>query len=208
MLQTTTLSECTLVLLKRLQQLPVLKGFRLVGGTALALQLGHRKSVDLVFFGNVSLTRDDIVEAVEDAGLEIIPQKNTLRIHIFEINKVKVDIVTLPYEWIEPPVQKEGVKMAGLKDIAAMKLEAITNRGSKKDFIDVYFLLQHFSLQQMLDLYCAKYPKGAVFNVMRSLTYFEDAEDNKMPEMLANVQWEEIKSKIQKTIKDYGDTLP
>jgi hypothetical protein len=194
--------------LKRLQQLPVLKGFRLVGGTALALQLGHRKSVDLVFFGNVSLTRDDIVEAVEDAGLEIIPQKNTLRIHIFEINKVKVDIVTLPYEWIEPPVQKEGVKMAGLKDIAAMKLEAITNRGSKKDFIDVYFLLQHFSLQQMLDLYCAKYPKGAVFNVMRSLTYFEDAEDNKMPEMLANVQWEEIKSKIQKTIKDYGDTLP
>jgi hypothetical protein len=87
--------------------------------------------------------------------------------------------------------------MAGLKNIVAMKLEAITNRGSRKDFVDVYFLLQHFSLTQMLDIYMEKYTRGSIFNVVRSLCYFNDAEILPMPEMIIPVQWEDIKSTIQ-----------
>jgi predicted nucleotidyltransferase component of viral defense system len=84
-----------------------------------------------------------------------------------------------------------------VKDIAAMKLAAITNRGTKKDFVDVYFLLQHFSLNQMLKMYMQKYTDGSLFNVIKSMTYFADAEKDSMPEMLVSVQWGNIKTAIQ-----------
>jgi hypothetical protein len=90
-----------------------------------------------------------------------------------------------------------------LKDIAAMKLSAITNRGTMKDFVDIYFLLQHFSLNQMLELYMQKYTDGTLFNVIRSMTYFADAENNSMPEMLVPVQWEDIKTFIRHTVEQY-----
>ena len=91
--------------------------------------------------------------------------------------------------------------MAGLQDIAAMKLHAITERGRKKDFINLYFLLQHFSLKQMLELYEKKYSHNNLFFIIRSLSYFTDAESAPMPKMFINVGWEEIKSTIQNAIK-------
>jgi predicted nucleotidyltransferase component of viral defense system len=198
MLQTTTLAECTLVLLKQLQQLQEFSNLRLVGGTALALQLGHRQSVDLDFFGTFDMSRADLVKSLQKKGFEILAKNESNSIHLLEINSVKVDIVRYPYEWLEVPIEEDGVRMAGLKDIAAMKMEAITNRGSRKDFVDVYFLLQHFSLSQMMELYLKKYPKGSPFNVMRSLTYFVDAENFSMPTMFVNVSWSTIMSTIQK----------
>jgi predicted nucleotidyltransferase component of viral defense system len=202
MLRTDTLEESTLELLKKLQEIPLLNNLRLVGGTALALQLGHRRSVDLDFFGNIDATGLQIADELFVNGQEdIVVKYDTKNIKILFVNEVKIDIVNYRYEWIEPCIEMENVRLAGLKDIAAMKLAAITNRGTKKDFVDIYFLLQHFSIQQMLDLYQQKYTDGSIFNVIRSMTYFVDAEENVMPEMLVPVQWENIKSTVRQAVE-------
>jgi hypothetical protein len=86
--------------------------------------------------------------------------------------------------------------MAGLKDIAAMKLNAIAGRGSKKDFIDVFYLLPYFNLNEMLELYLQKYSDGSEFLVRKSLTYFDDADLEEMPYMFDNISWDFIKEKI------------
>ena len=203
MLQAFTIAESTLVLLKRLQQLPVLDGLRLVGGTALALQLGHRNSVDLDFFGVIDKSADEIKSDLESIGLNVHPERVSKIIKIFMVDEVKVDIVGNHPDWFSPPIEMEGVRMAGLQDIAAMKLHAITNRGRKKDFIDLYFLLQHFSLKQMLEFYEKKYPKNNLFFVIRSISYFKDAESDSMPKMFIDVSWDEMKSSIQSAIENF-----
>jgi predicted nucleotidyltransferase component of viral defense system len=181
-----------------MQQIPLFDDLRLVGGTALALQLAHRCSIDLDLFGVIHVSHDDIFEALNKAGFQVFPKHETTRIYVTMVNGVKVDIVNYPYDWIESPIEADGIRMAGLKDIAAMKLEAITNRGTKKDFIDIYFLLQHFSLTRMLRFHKEKFAHASVLNVMRSLVYFADAEDNVSPKMIIPVEWEDIK----KTIRD------
>lgn len=114
---------------------------------------------------------------------------------------MKVDIVNYPYKWLEKPIEDDGIKLSGLKDITAMKLAAITNRGSKKDFIDMYFLLQHFSLDDMLGYYKTKYNTNSVYNVIRSLVYFADAENNPMPKMYITAIWNEVKSVIKESVE-------
>ncbi|MDR1595043.1 MAG: nucleotidyl transferase AbiEii/AbiGii toxin family protein [Prevotellaceae bacterium] len=201
MLHSSTVQESTLVLLKQLQQVPALSDLRLVGGTALALQLGHRRSIDLDFFGSIKMDGTIILKNLIDAGLDAFSEWDTPNIHVFRVNNVKVDIVNYPYDWLESPIESDGIRMADLKDIAAMKLEAVTNRGTRKDFVDVYFLLQHFTIIQMLDFYIKKYTRGSIFNVIRSLCYFVDAEIMPMPEMVIPVQWEDIKSIIQNMLR-------
>lgn len=100
------------------------------------------------------------------------------------VNGIKVDIVSYPYEWIDEPVCDNGIVLAGIKDIAAMKLSAITNRVTKKDFIDYFFLLKHYSLEDLIDLYCRKYSDAQLFTSIKSLSYFEDAEGDPMPDMI------------------------
>lgn len=88
-----------------------------------------------------------------------------------------------------------------MKDIAAMKLAAITNRGTKKDFVDMYFLLQQFSLNEMLEYYKIKYNTNSIYNVIRSLVYFADAESDPMPKMYIPAMWDEVKSFIKESIE-------
>jgi hypothetical protein len=89
-----------------------------------------------------------------------------------------------------------------LKDIAAMKLSAITNRGTRRDFIDIYFLLRYYTLQEQLEFYTSKYPQGSIFDVVRSLTYFTDAEAIPIPKMLVAVEWGEVKRVIRNAVAD------
>jgi predicted nucleotidyltransferase component of viral defense system len=203
MLRTATVEDSTLGLLKKLQQLPLLKDLRLVGGTALALQLGHRHSIDLDFFGKIEEDSAQIVNQLNSNGFEAELKYDTKKdIKVFLINGVKVDMVNYSYEWIDESIEDEGVRMGSLKDIAAMKLSAVTNRGTKKDFIDVYTLLKHFSLKEMLHFYEQKYPHASIYNVIRSLCYFEDAEANPMPKMFVAADWEEIKLTIQAVVSN------
>ena len=202
MLQYKTIEPGTLQLLKELQALPVLQETRLVGGTALALQLGHRSSIDLDFFGSVQASSDELREALS-ARHSITIVKESKNINIYIIDGVKVDMVNYRYSWIDEPVQGDGFILAGLKDIAAMKIAAVVGRGTKKDFIDLYFLLQHFSLHEILDFYMQKYPDGSMFIAMKSLSYFEDAEADPMPVMFDDVSWEDVKVFIRQAIISY-----
>ena len=203
MLRTFTVRESTLVLLKRLQQVPLLSDLRLVGGTALALQLGHRNSVDLDFFGVIDRTAEQIADELKANGFNVLPEYQSRMIRMLKVEGVKIDIVGGHPDWLSPPVEAEGVRMAGLQDIAAMKLHAITGRGRKKDFIDFYFLLQRFSLEQMIEFYQKKYPQNSLFMVIRSLSYFHDAETDPMPTMFIDVGWDEIKSTIRNAILNF-----
>ena len=199
MLQYKTIEPATLQLLKDLQSVSILQGTRLVGGTALALQLGHRNSVHLDLFGTIPFSSEEVRDALSEGhSLTII--KESRNINIYLIDGIKVDVVNYKYSWIDNPVQGEGCLLAGIKDIAAMKTAAIIGRGTKKDFIDLYFLLRHFSLQDILDLYMQKYPDGSLFIAMKSLSYFEDAEPEPMPLMFEEVAWETVKNSIRNAI--------
>ena len=202
MLQYQTLDPGTLHLLKELQAIPALKQTRLVGGTSLALQLGHRKSVDLDLFGYVPASSLEILESIHDGHtLQII--QDSKNIHVFQLDGVKVDIVNYRYGWIDSPINEDGISLATPKDIAAMKIAAIIGRGTKKDFIDLYFLLRCFPLQKILDFYLEKYPDGSLFIALKSLTYFEDAEQDPMPFMLQEVEWPSVKETIKNCVVSY-----
>ena len=195
MLYLETVESSTLELLKKLQRLPVLEQTRLVGGTALALQLGHRKSIDLDFFGTVDCEAEYLRESIAGiASLTIL--KESPHIHIYIVDGIKVDIVNYKYPWLDDVVLEQGLRLASVSDIAAMKITAIIGRGTKTDFIDIAFLLHHFSLEEILHFYAAKYNDSSVFMAMKSLAYFDDAEADPMPDMFVNQSWQQVKAHI------------
>ncbi len=202
MLHYQTIDSPTLELLKSLQQIPGFSNLRLVGGTALALQLGHRKSIDLDLFGAINI--DELSLAKSLAGFDNPTLLNkSENIYIYLLNGIKVDIVNYHYPWLEKELVLDKLVLAGKRDITAMKLAAITGRGTKKDFIDIYFLLQHFSLEEMLDFYHQKYSEGSKFLVLKSLAYFDDAEKDASPIMLIQTDWQDIKKEITKILTQY-----
>ncbi|WP_320788872.1 nucleotidyl transferase AbiEii/AbiGii toxin family protein [Prevotella sp.] len=176
---------------------------RLVGGTALALQYGHRQSVDLDFFGKWNASAEEIDEALGKIGNYTI-FNHTENIRTYEVNGVKVDFVNYKYDWIDDMVEEGGIRLASPKDIAAMKVNAIEGRGSRKDFIDMFFLLEHYSLSEIIGFYREKYPEYSVFRALMSLTYFTDAENQIMPKMLLPFEWEGLKNRIVSEINNYS----
>ena len=195
MLHFETVDSPTLELLNKIMEEPLFSPLRLVGGTSMALQVGHRKSVDLDFFGEFPVEEEALTEAV--SGMGQITWLNKLKnIKSLLINGIKVDFVNYSYPWLSLPVMEGSIRLADKKDIAPMKLAAITGRGAKKDFTDLYFLLKEISLNEMIELYEKKYRDGSVFLVLKSLIYFDDAEGDEMPQMLKPVSWEAIKQTI------------
>ncbi len=202
MLYYETIDTKTLGLLKRLQKIPEFSKLRLVGGTALALQLGYRVSIDLDLFGNIEADAITIAKRLDNIGKVTILKKSD-NINIYIIDNVKVDIVNYHYKWLENSVIEDDLILASKKDIAAMKLAAITGRGTKKDFIDLYFLLKQYKLNEILNFYKQKYHDGSIFLVLKSLSYFEDADKDESPKMLKPVNWEKVKMFIEKELSNY-----
>jgi hypothetical protein len=202
MLHYETVDAQLLELIKALQKETAFSELRLVGGTSLALQLGHRKSVDIDLFGVYSADSIAVLKILNELGNVTVLNKSD-NINIFLINGIKIDLVNYHYKWLEKPFVSGGLKLADIKDIAAMKLSAITGRGTKKDFIDLYFLLQKFKFEEILDFYTKKYHDGSLFLVLKSLTYFEDADQNEMPVMVKPIDWEQVKSFIMDATKYY-----
>lgn len=195
MLHYETIHPDTLELLRKIQSLEMFKEARLVGGTALALQLGHRKSMDLDFLGSVDASLQEIASELSTFA-SVSPLSESRMMRFLVVDGVKVDIVNYPYAWIDNSVIEDGVTLAGIKDIAAMKLSAITNRGTRKDFVDYYFLLKYFSFDELINLYVQKYSDAQLFTTLKSLTYFDDAEQDPMPIMMSSLKWEDVKSLI------------
>lgn len=206
MLQKSAVDTCTLELLEQLMQRDEFAGTRLVGGTALALQLGHRKSVDLDLFGKVDFEEIDMTDVF--SGFDrVIGLKRSKNINIFNINDIKVDFVNYSYPWLENQIEEEGVRLAGLTDIAAMKLAAVTGRGSRKDFIDIYYLLKRYSLKQMMEFYTKKYFDASEYLMLKSLTWFNDAEKDAPIETKENIPWTTVKQMILKEVTRYNKLL-
>ena len=201
MLQTRTVEPRTLGLLKDLMSKPYLEQFFLVGGTALALQLGHRFSIDLDLFTMADFDQDDLLAALQ-LNFEVVVLTKSPSIFITQINEVKVDFVRFRYGLLFPALQEESVRMLDIRDIAPMKLDAVTKRGSKKDFYDIYFLLQKMPLSEILDLYSKKFQHSTVFHVIKSLTYFDDAENQIDPVILDTlVSWHTVKETLENEVK-------
>ena len=201
MLQSQTVESNTLELLKSLMQKEYLNSFVLVGGTALALQLGNRESIDLDLFSNTDFASNDLLTSLLK-DYQIVINNQLPQTLITTINHVKVDFIKFHYPFIRPFLVIENIRMASLEDIAAMKLDAITGRGSKKDFYDLFFLLQHYSIDELFSFYTEKYPHQTTFHVARSLTYFDDADIQPSPIVFdKTITWETVKQKIISVIK-------
>jgi len=171
MLYYKTIEPNTLGILKKIQQIKDFSKLRLVGGTALALQIGHRKSIDLDFFGTIKVDNITFSKELQKLGKTTV-LKNSKNINIFSVNNVKVDFVNYHYKWLEKANSEDGILLSGIKDIAAMKIAAITGRGTKKDFIDIYFLLKRYTLKEILDFYMQKYPEGSIFFSFKKFCIF------------------------------------
>lgn len=202
MLQYRTVYPATLELLKNLMQIPELKDFYLVGGTALALQLGHRISVDLDLFTEKDFNTEKIINKLEKqfSLTNLIKQENTLNLNIIfpenSENSIKIDLIKYSYPLINPVLEIDRIRLLSTEDIIPMKLSAIAGRGSKKDFYDIFFLLKSYSLDKMFDLFSQKFPNTNQFHVLKSLTYFDDADIEPNPQTHEKTNWVEIKKAI------------
>ena len=173
----------------------------------MALQFGHRSSIDLDLFGTIEEDTDLTTEVLERIG-PTIPGKCSMHIKTYRVCGVKIDIVGYDrYPWIDSPVLEDGLRLASSKDIAAMKVNAIQGRGTRKDFVDIYFLIRQYGLDQVMQFYKTKYPEYSEYRAMLSLTWFEDAEQSPMPEMFVDVSWEEMKEEILRAVEAYNNSL-
>ena len=200
MLQKQAVKPELLELLEKLMLVDEFANFNLVGGTALALYEGHRLSVDIDMFGKSDIDTDKFTDILKEKGETIILSQSP-KILIFSINGIKVDFVDYNFELLEPLTIIEGIRLVSKKDIAAMKLNAIAGRGSKKDFFDAFQLLNEFTLTEMLTFYSQKYPNGSEFMVLKSLLYFDDAEIEPDPIMLIPATWSQVKERILLEVK-------
>lgn len=206
MLYYNTVDASTLQLLKELQSVDEFSDLRLVGGTSLSLQIGHRKSIDLDFFGKINFEDIDLYNLFSKFD-RVKSIKRSKNINIFIINGVKVDFVNYSYPWLQDKIVEDNIHMAQIEDIAAMKLAAITGRGSKKDFVDFYFLLKKYTIDQIINFYNTKYSDASTYLAIKSLLYFDDADQDLPLDMIDEVNWEEVKNNIVIESKDYLDRV-
>lgn len=202
MLQTRAVESGTLGLLKSLMSKPYLDQFFLVGGTALALQMGHRISVDLDLFTVSDFDQEELLTLLE-TDFEVIVQVTSPSIFITIIEGVKVDFVRFRYKLLFPVLEIEGIRMLDVRDIAPMKLDAVAKRGNKKDFLDIFYLLEKVPLPEMLDLYNEKFQHSTLFHIIKSLTFFDDAEEDVEPRIFdSSVNWAMVKRTIQQKVRE------
>ena len=206
MLQTKTVRPNTYALLKKLMGLEILSSFNLAGGTSLSLQIGHRTSTDLDFFGKTDINFDFVkTEIIADFDFHV--QHDTKNILIGFIDGVKVDFVRYKYDLLNPPIVKDGIRLLSVEDIGCMKLSAIIGRGRKRDFFDLFFIMKQIPFGDLLNLYQSKYYDGSLQLILKSIVYFDDAESDEYPFLFEEVSWEEVKESIELSFKNYYKTL-
>jgi len=201
------LTQRQLQVLRQLGAVTAERSFYLGGGTAIALQLGHRRSIDFDWFRQdpipdpLALSRE-----IQDRGLPFVTgwtETNTL---YGSIRGVRLSFFQFRYPLLDPvvPWQELDCQLAPLRDLACMKLSAIAQRGSRKDFVDLFALGRHgFSLADMLRWYNEKFEVRDVGHLLYALVYFDDAEAERMPAMISKMSWREIKRTIQAWVKAY-----
>ena len=199
-----TLPKKTARLLEKLKTAEFLKPFYLSGGTALSLQLGHRESEDLDFFNKKPFDPLSLQPQLGKFGhlTAVRPDKNTLNLFL---SGVQLQFLFYPYRLLKPLAKWQTIRIASVLDIGCTKLQTIAARGSKKDFIDLFMILKKYSLVKLFSSMEKKY-RGSDYNlphILKSLTFFADAENQPLPRMRIKADWEEIKESLIGTIKDF-----
>jgi predicted nucleotidyltransferase component of viral defense system len=178
----------------------------LAGGTGLALQIEHRKSYDLDFFTEREFNTGEIIDFLKDnfdTQLEM-SDKKTIKA---QIDGIRFSLFYYDYPLLSGFKKFNGINLASIEDISAMKLVAITNRGAKRDFVDLYFISKMEGLKKLLGYYEKKYKKikPNIYNVLKALVYFDDAENEPMPRMIKKVGWQEVKEYFRTEVKRMED---
>lgn len=202
MLQTATVYPSTLDVLRKIMQDATFKQFNLVGGTALALQIGHRISIDLDLFTSEDYSADRILTGLSSIGLVNIVIDNPPFLQV-NIDDLKLDFLKFPYSFIASHHIIDGIRLASVEHIAVMKLLAIARRGAKKDFFDLYYILEQYTLEEIMMLFEKILPHVDLFHILKSLSYFDDAEMDADPIMIKKTTWKTVKSVISTKVKVY-----
>jgi len=195
---------------KRLDLLPFFKNFKkdfyLGGGTALALQIGHRDSVDFDFFKEGEIEAQKLFNDLEEFFdkrhlLKVQEERNTLGLIVDD--SIRLSFFGYKYKLIKELIDEENLNLASVEDIGCMKLSAITGRASNKDYIDLYYILQNNRLADLLEKAAEKFPDLDRNLILKSLVYFEDV--NLEPIMFKNnnhVDFEEVKKFLEEKVKE------
>jgi len=205
---TKALLPGTIRAIKLVSPISIVKKSYLAGGTALALYQEHRISVDLDFF-----TQQEFDENVLSSELKTLPDFRedgiAWKTVWGRVGQTKFSLFYYNYPLIKKTTQFEGVQIIGKEDIAAMKIHALEDRGTKRDFFDLFFLAKEFTLEEMLGYYDQKYGvlQEHVYMILRSLNYFADAEIDKDPRMLTPVSWEDVKSFFAEEVRRLSKEL-
>lgn len=198
------LSKETKTNLEVLKNAGLLEDFYLAGGTGPALQLKHRLSLDLDFFSSKDVNTQALIQKIKDLGKFFLEREaeNTLT---GNFNGTRVSFLKYDYPLLFSLKEMEGIKVADVRDIGSMKIAAISSRGTKRDFIDLFFICQkELSLKKLIALFKKKY-KDVNYNtvhLLKNLVYFEDAKKEPMPKMIETVLWEEVEGFFEKEVKE------
>lgn len=206
MLHLETVEPRTFSVLKQLMEIPELKDFSLVGGTALSLCYGHRKSVDLDFFSIKAFENSVIVDAIKKKFKgKFYKEEKAPRFGIFGfVDEVKIDLIRHPHPLIRPELNIDGIKMFSAEDIIAMKVQAILGRGRKKDFWDIAELLNYYSVSDFIKFHTEKYAsQNLLITVPQAMTFFADAEESEDPISLKQQTWSSVKKFINSKVSEY-----
>ncbi|MFZ1806379.1 MAG: nucleotidyl transferase AbiEii/AbiGii toxin family protein [Cyclobacteriaceae bacterium] len=196
-------------ILQKLMTLEQLAPLRLVGGTAISLQMGHRKSLDIDLFCNEKLSKQTLIASLQKNFENTQPFTTSYSVNT-TINDIKVDIYddwSIPFK--KPVLNQEGVRLANLEDLVAFKLTAITERREKKDYVDLFFLFNKFGAAKMLDQYKIYNPLLSSKSILFALREIVTAEANKsvMPDMLLPFNWKQAIVSFESISKEYFRTL-
>lgn len=196
------ISPVTFKLIQELQSLPELKDFYLVGGTSLALQIGHRNSIDIDLFCNNDFDETLLLDFLNTKfKLKEVFRRNFTIVALIE--NIKVDFIKHDYPLLSPPIYEDGISFLSKEDICAMKLHTIIKSGKRlKDFIDIYFLLEHFSINEMIQFFIQKYNYSNPMIAIKALSFFNDIDEEIDPPILLKpLPFSVIKSRILTAIE-------
>lgn len=190
-------------ILEILKRRPFINLFYLAGGTGLALHLGHRRSLDFDFFTQTEFQASHLLSQIQQVEKVLVAReaKDTLTI---DLRGTQTCFFKYDYPLLRPLLTfKQTLKIADIPDIAAMKLSAVSGRGSKKDFIDLFFVCKRFPLKELLGFLRKKYEtiSYSEYHILKSLIYFDDAEEEPMPEMIHHINWPEVKAFFIREVK-------
>ena len=205
MIYKNVLSQKQIELLNKLKD--ILPDCYMAGGTALALQLGHRTSLDFDFYTRDHFEIENILASFQKSFKNIKVERVAKDTLILDVEGVSLSIFYYPYNLIKPSVHFNGINLASVEDIAAMKMIAISMRGKRRDFVDSYYLLEKFTLDEIIKLTLKKYSSYQPMVILKGLIYFKDAEQDDVSRKIKifddNFSWDTAKNKILEEVEKY-----